>query len=163
MASTRKRARTAFVPTTRVAGSRRPIDKSLKTVTKAGVTATQVDTTLITATFPCTIVGLRWSLSVFQDGGTGDARGVWAVVIVRDGNATGSMATTDGGDFYTPEQDVLAFGHSSVDNNVQTMQFEGTTKTMRKLLGGDKLVFSCKAQATNTSAFEGIFQFFCKT
>ncbi len=162
MASTRKRARTAFVPTGRIS-ARRPIDKNLVTATKGGVNATQEQTVLFTATFPCTVVGLRWSLSVFQDAGTGNARGVWAVVVVRDGNSAGTMTTSDAGDFYTPEQDVLSFGHSSVDNNVQTLQFEGTTKTMRKLLGGDQLIFICKAQATNTSAFEGIFQFFCKT
>ena len=45
----------SFVP----ARTRRPIDKLIIAINKDGVDATQVATTLLITTFPCTIVGLR--------------------------------------------------------------------------------------------------------
>ncbi len=161
MASTRKRARTTGVSVIRT--TKRPIDKELKSMTLTGLTATQQETVLKTTTFPCTIVGLRWSLTSFQDAGTGNARCVWAIVVVRDGLSASSMSASDGSDFYTPEQNVLAFGNFSMDNNVSVHQENGNTKTMRKLMGGDQLIFIAKGQATNTSTVEGIIQFFCKS
>ena len=66
MADRRKRSRTTGVSVIHSA-AKRPIDKNLKYVKKTGVAATQVSTTLFTATFPCTVVGLRWSISCYQD------------------------------------------------------------------------------------------------
>ena len=73
------------------------------------------------------------------------------------------MAASDAADFYAPEQNVLAFGHGSMDNNVDTQQFEGNTKTMRKFMGGDQLLFIVLGAATNTTNVQGIIQFFCKS
>ncbi len=152
-----KRARTSGV---RV---QRPIDKQLKNVLKTVVAGTQVETVLETATFPGTIVGLRWVLSFAQDGGTGLTQGRWAIVNVKDGLAASSMSKTDAGDFYTPEEQVLAFGLWAIDNNNETKIVEGTTKTMRKLQRGDQLLFVALGEATETVSIDGIIQFFYKT
>lgn len=157
---------TVPVPFQRTTGSRCPIDKLLIGVLKAGVDANQVTTTLVTVTFPCTIVGLRWSLGVIQDAGTGQGDHMWAIVLVRDGQAAGNLSVADAANLYTPEQNVMAFGvgNSTLGTTVNSKQhYEGSTKTMRKMMGGDLLVFVCQGVATNTSSFTGCIQFFCKT
>jgi len=153
-----KRARTSGV---RVA---RPIDKELKAISQETIAGSQVETALKTTTFPGTIVGLRWSFGVAQDAGTTASQLFWAIVVLPDGVSASTIAISDGADMYTPEQHVLAFGatmNTGVD--VNTVQFEGTTKTMRKLKQGDKLVWIALAEATNTWAAHGTIQFFFKT
>ncbi len=161
MSRSRKRRRGMFgvinVP------NRRPIDKELKFISKSGLTSTQTGSVLKTTTFPCTVLGIRWDLSVTQDGGTGDASGAWAIIVVHDGDAANSISFTDGADFYTPEQDVLAFGAWNINSNYTNRGFQGATKTMRKLQQGDQLQWICLGVVTNTSAIRGIIQFFCKT
>jgi len=147
----------------RTTGSKRPVDKNLIAIAITGLDATDQTTTLVTATFPCTIVGLRWDFSVIQTGGTGICTFHWCIVILRDGLTQPTIAVSDAATFYNPEQDVMAFGATSIDNNTQTKQYMGSTKTMRKMMGGDKLVFVCKGIATNTSRADGVIQFFCKT
>jgi len=142
---------------------KRPIDKALITVSKNGVNNTQATTTLATVTNPCTICGLRWSLSFLQDAGAGNADLIWAIVVARDGNSANTLSQTDGATTYAPEQDVLTFGSTFIDNNVETHLFEGTTKTMRKMLIGDRLIFIARGVATNTVGIRGVVQFFCKT
>lgn len=144
-------------------GSRRPVDKLLVSVNKDAVAAAKVNTELVTVTFPCTIVGLRWFLTINQDGGTGQCLGAWAIYVLRDGNIVPSLSFTDGSKFVDPEQQALAFGAWSIDNNTETKVFEGSTKTMRKLMGGDKLILIMQGVATETSKVFGIVQFFCKT
>jgi len=141
----------------------RPIDKELKVVGKAGIAATQVETVLKTATFPGTIVGLRWSLSGVQDAGTAPALLQWAIVVVQDGNAASTMAVSDGADMYTPEQDVLAFGSLISKVGIEGHNFEGSTKTMRKMKQGDQLIVIMIGEATQTWEFRGVIQFFFKT
>jgi len=152
-----------FTGAGRTTGSRRPVDKQLTAVNKDATAGAQVTTTLITVTFPCTIVGLRWDLNFFQDAGTGTAIGAWAIVVLRDGVTQPTIAISDAAQFYNPEQDVMAFGMFAIDNNTETSQFIGTTKTMRKMMGGDKLVFIDLGIATNTHGLRGVVQFFCKT
>ncbi len=147
----------------RTTGSRRPVDKQLTSIFKDGVDGTQVATTLVTVTFPCTIVGLRWDIVAAQDAGTGLATGSWAIVVLRDGVTQPTIALSDASQFYNPEQDVMSFGQWAIDNNTHTVQNIGSTKTMRKMMGGDKLVFIAVGVATNTSAIRGVIQFFCKT
>mgnify|MGYP000332636614 FL=1 len=147
--------------------NKRPVDKALIVVNKTGVGGTRVNTDLVTATFPCTITGLRWSMGVQPDGSTGTGRILWAVVVLRDGGTLGTMSVSDAGTVYTPEQDVMVFGASSLLPNTSTInqavQFEGSTKTMRKLMGGDKLVFIAIGENINTAELFGVFQFFCKS
>ncbi len=157
-----KRTRTgAFIPQQRQA--RRPIDKNLVAISKGGVDATDNTTVLITATFPCTIVGMRWDFTTFQAAGTGTAVAHWAIVLQKDGATLGTLAISDAAAFYEPEQECLSFGVSCIDNNVESVRFNGSTKTMRKLMGGDRLVFIVKGTATDTTSLRGVIQFFCKT
>ncbi len=141
----------------------RPIDKELKVVNQPTISS-QVATTLKTATFPGTIVGLRWSLGAVQDAGTDITQLTWAIVVVQDGQTASAISLTDAGDMYTPEQDVLAFGSVvSTGTDLSAERIEGTTKTMRKLKQGDVLQLIAIAEATNTWLLFGAVQFFYKT
>ncbi len=143
--------------------TKRPTDKKIVSIGKGNMGTTNVATDLITATFPCTITGLRWNLSFAQDAGTGLAFFFWAIVIQRDGELLDIIGTTDGGSFYNPEQNVLTHGVGTIDNHSETKAVNGTTKSMRKLMGGDKYVFVARGTGTNTSRVDGQIQFFCKT
>jgi len=148
----------------RTTSRKRPIDKILVNVSQS-TDATQVSTTLLTATFPCTVVGLRWDLTVLTDAGTGRGVYSWVIVIVRDGVTASQMSHTDGATIYAPEQDVMAFGKgvNQITGLTDGHQYNGSTKTMRKLMGGDKLQFLAKGEATDTQSFVGGIQFFCKS
>jgi len=155
-----KRARTSGV---RVA---RPIDKELIAV-NLSVTTTQVETVLKTTTFPGTVVGLRWSLSARSVVATAQ-RVDWAIVTAQDGNVVNNLATSNAADFYTPEQDVLAFGSMQLEANNSTagpatVNWEGTTKTMRKLKQGDTLQFTILSTNATGASIDGVVQFFFKT
>jgi len=143
---------------------KRPIDKSLKTVSKTFASAGKQSTVLTTVTFPCTITGLRWELTATP--GPVSAYLNWAIVVVRDGNSVNDLATSDGSTFYEPEQDVLTFGTSLIfenDTNVGgVIRWEGSTKSMRKMMGGDQLVFV--VQSTQVGILTaGVIQYFCKS
>ncbi len=142
---------------------KRPIDKSLVAITKDNVGATDVTTTLFTTTFPCTIVGLRWDMAFVQAGGTGSAVVHWCICVNRDGVTVPTLAVSDAAAFFEPEQNCLVYGVSFIDNNTVTEHATGSTKTMRKMMGGDTLVFIMKGTATETSSCRGVIQFFCKT
>lgn len=147
--------------------SKRPIDKELIAVSQT-LTNSQSSTTLKTTTFPCTVVGLRWDLSGSSSLTTGPSRADWAIVVVHDGLSESTMSTSDGSDFYTPEQDVLAFGSGRImdaDGGAGNLQvhWSGTTKTMRKLKQGDVLKVISLASNANAGVFQGIVQFFCKS
>ncbi len=159
-----KRRRTV-VPRRGVA--RRAVDKELKNVTLTNVGTTQRSTTLKTTTFPCTIAGLRWHIS-FQNALNTDAEFLyWAIVVVHDGQAVSVPSTSDGSDFYTPEQNVLAFGIITAgDKDVaapHTAMQEGQSKTMRKLRQGDQVLFTTLGVNGTAGEVRAIFQFFCKT
>ncbi len=139
------------------------MDKLIINVTKDGVAGAQVATVLTTTTFPCTVVGLRWKINHFQDAGTSTCALHWAIIHVRQGHSPNTLALSDASTLYAPEQDVMTWGVSVVDNNVQTVSHEGSSKTGRKLLGGDTLQFIAIGVATNTSGIRGSVQFFCKT
>ncbi len=145
----------------------RPIDKELKAVVQTSTTSVGT-TTLKTTTFPGTVVGLRWNLSVRSIIATGDSSVYWAIIVVPDGQSANTPSTSNAGDFYTPEQDVLAFGIATVrDNDVGSgpsiIHTEGTTKTMRKLKQGDLLQFITLSTVANSAETNGVIQFFFKT
>ncbi len=158
--SSRKRARSEF---TVIPRTKRPINKSLISVAQATVDGTQVVTTLLTVTFPCTITGVRWDLSFVQDAGTGNASFLWAVIINREGLTIDTMSFGNASSFYNPETNCLVFGSGIIDNNLDAIAHRGHTKTMRKMQGGDVLAFIMIGTATNTSKCQGVIQFFCKT
>ncbi len=155
-----KRSRTEFASASH---TKRPINKSLIAISQDANNATDKSTQLFAVTFPCTIVGLRWSLSFFQAAGTGVALFYWAIVIVRQGVTQSTLGVGDGSNYFLPETNCLVFGNGSIDNNVNDQSFSGTTKTMRKMQGGDALVFIARGVATDTSGVRRIVQFFCKT
>lgn len=142
---------------------KRPIDKALISVSHSAVDAVQKSTILATTSNPCTITGLRWFLNIAQTGGSAVSQGGWAIVVVRDGNQANTLNRGNGATFYAPEQDVLTFGSWVIDNNTETANFVGDTKTMRKMLIGDRLIFIVLGVATQTADVKGIVQFFCKS
>jgi len=93
----------------RTTGSKRPVDKNLIVVAQTAIDGTDQTTTLVTATFPCTIVGLRWDFSVIQTAGTGICQYSWCIVILRDGLTQPTIAVSDAATFYNPEQDGLTY------------------------------------------------------
>lgn len=143
---------------------KRPIDKQLIFVSQAVATA-QDSTILYTATFPCTMTGLRWDVSALGNV-TAATTIVWLIVIVRDGLTIPTLSTTDAATIFHPEQDVLSFGVGLVadlDAGVGNIQqhWTGDTKTMRKLQGGDRLIF-LSICTSNTGVLAAGVQFFLK-
>ncbi len=148
-------------------GQRRPIDKDLIVVLKT-ISASQQASTLKTTTFPCTLVGLRWDLSLSTILTTTTSFAVWAIVIVTEGDSANAMSTSDASSFYTPEQNVLTFGISTfpdadVGNGPNVVNWNGNTKTMRKLKAGDTVQFIVQGSAAAQGSCHGIVQFFCKS
>lgn len=148
---------------------KRPINKSLITIYKTISDATQVNTTLATITYPGTITGLRWDLSVFQsDTAASDCRAIWAIVVCREGQSASTLALGDAATTYSPEDQLLTFG--TVGIGYETAQYQnpqyysGSTKTMRKLQGGDTVLFIMKTSGADADLnVMGVIQFFIKT
>ncbi len=146
--------------------AKRPIGKNLVAVSQS-VTNSQTATTLFTTTFPATIVGVRWSLALIGNA-TASAAGKWMIVIVRDGVTADTIALSDAASVFQPEQNVLAFGDFRVGDldvagGIATWHNEGSTKTMRKLQGGDLLQFIALQSTANAAALTGTIQFFTKS
>ncbi len=150
-----------------VRGSRRPTDKELIFVAQTATTSNTV-TTLKTATFPCTVVGLRWNFAFASNVSTNNSFVNWIIVLVHDGNSANTISQSNGADMYTPENDVMAFGTVSVLANDETAgstngQVMGQTKTMRKMQQGDVLQFITLSSVANSALVRGVIQFFCKS
>lgn len=141
--------------------SRRPMDKIIKTIKVADVSSgAQTSTTLATATYPGTIVGLRWELSFVKTTNSGNV--AWAIVLVREGASADTITLTDAAAFYQPEQNVLACGVLGLDTTDRDI-IVGDTKAMRKLQGGDQLLFLTYADVVSCASCSGTVQFFVKT
>lgn len=161
--SSRKRTRQSGVPFRE--GPSRPIDKELKAIQKT-VGSSNTSTTLKTTTFPCTLLGIRWVLNGINTDTAANQHLYWAIVVVRDGNSVATIGTGDGSDFYTPEQNVLSFGVLAMNDADATgpvvAEDKGSTKTMRKLMGGDTVELVLRGTSASTTV-RGVIQFFCKT
>lgn len=158
----RKRARTSIS-----AHSKRPIDKSLISIFHMNVSTTAQSTQLIVATFPCTVMGLRWDFMLNATTGA-LAEVYWLIVIVKQGVPVGVPGLGDGSTFYAPEENVLAFGVRAVSGQTFTCgdcnpHFKGQTKTMRKLQSGDQLLFVATSNLVTGPDMHGVVQFFCKS
>lgn len=140
--------------------ARRPMDKLIKAASLTASSAAQTATVLATATYPGTIVGLRWNgkMAFHTNAGTVP----WAIVVVREGASADTLSVADGAAVYQPEQNVLAAGVEYVLNG-DPVKFEGDTKAMRKLQGGDQLQFICFADAVDVAYVRAQIQFFVKT
>ncbi len=150
-----------------IRGSRRPTAKELIFVNQTATTS-NVSTTIKTTTFPCTIVGLRWSLVFASNVSTNNSVISWIIVLVKDGNSANTISQSNGADMYTPEQNVMAFGTVSILANDETggnqnQLIQGMTKTMRKMQAGDLLQFITISTVANGALVNGTIQFFCKT
>ncbi len=156
--SSRKRTHVTFET-----GKKRSIDKKLIVIGHTTSTTQQV-TTLFTATFPCTLTGLRWTISHVNTAGAVVTTS-WALIIVRDGNVVDTIALSNAASFYNPEQDVLAFGTHTDLTTATSIGYDvqGSTKTMRKLMGGDTLQFISLASVVTSGNLVGVVQLFCKT
>ena len=146
-------------------GHTRPIDKGLVSILDA--VGGQTSTVIKTATFPCTFLGLRWSLS-FKAAVAESPIVYWAIVHIREGYTASTMVLTDGAVFYAPEQNVLAYGVAHVmDSDAGTgpaiERFDGNTKTMRKLMVGDRVELINVSSTGTAIELRGVVQFFCKT
>ena len=146
----------------------RPIDKQIKVIDHS-ITASQDDTTLLDILFPATLVGLRWNLSYINQTTASNATFAWAIVVVRDGETASTMSIgTDGATFYAPEQNCLTFGivrtrDADATNADISFQWEGSTKTMRKLSVGDELHWIGIGEVASQGEANGIIQFFTKS
>lgn len=125
----------------------------------------QTNTTLFIATFPCTITGVRWDISFLSTSAVDKAL-FWAIVIVKDGNTPGVMGSSTGVDLYAPEQNVMTHGtgflvSDAADNGGMIYHNQSSTKTMRKLMGGDTLRIVTNVTAGTATVF-GSVQYFCK-
>ena len=140
---------------------RRPIDKSLIVINKPTVSGALGSTTLTTATTACTVTGIGWSLSSTLDGGTGTGTIYWAIVLLKEGETLGTFSSTDRATFYSPESNVLAYGFGHNRGNTVN-RWDSITKTQRKLMNGDKILFITVGENVNTSEIYRVIRFFCK-
>jgi len=149
--------------------AKRPIDKRIVNVALGGVVAAQQSQTLYAAaSFPGTITGLRWDITVTRQAGTTGnlSQYKWAIVVVPEGTTASTLVLTGGSTMYSPEQNVLAFGGGatfSLNTGMDQQVFEGSTKAMRKLRAGDVLAFVALGVATESVGIYGAVQFFYKT
>lgn len=158
-----KRQRTNTAPARR---AKRPIDKKLWNAALTAIVGVQQEVNIYpAATFPGTITGLRWDIMVQRTvtNATFSAYS-WAIVVVPAGTATSTLSLGNDTSLYDPEQNVLAFGRGNSWDPLQDgTMFSGSTKSMRKLKAGDKLVFAIIGTATHAHAVTGTVQFFYKT
>jgi len=149
-----------------VVGKKRTLNKEIICVTGTAIAATQNNTTLLTCTFPGTIVGLRWDFNIYCSADTGINTVSWMIHKVKSGVTTPTISQTGGSSLIGNEEAVMAWGGTvtvgdTAANGDSGRQWQSETKTMRKLQGGDILVFSCLGSAS--IAFHGYIQFFMKT
>ena len=147
------------------ASSSRPIDKTITTINSVTLTSTQTDMTLATASGPCTVRGLRWDFNLMGSADSAEAI-YWAIYRLKEGYAVPAIDTTGLNQMIEPEQEVLVWGVAQLlDNNAGTgpaiQKDKGETKSMRKLMSGDRLVLSFKTLSANNSVVRGGVQFFC--
>lgn len=150
----------------------RPKDKQIIGISGNNFNAVdRFEQTLYTATFPCTVTGLRWEFSWGASGKTYQNVN-WVIVILRQGVISSTFSTAVNNTIYAPEQSVLAWGCCNVTGHATPATGAGTgqpidmdhgsTKSMRKLMGGDKLVMISNLSETTdpTLRCQGAVQFF---
>lgn len=151
---------------------KRNIDKWLIAVNLDPIAAGGTQLVLLTATYPCTVVSLRWEMAIARP--TTSCIIAWCVTILEENTtipiapiqypaipAAGTAAR-----FMAPERNVMAYGIISADRGGDDPQFQssysGSTKTQRKIQSGDQLVFMVN-YIGGFSQIVGAFQYFVKT
>lgn len=149
-----------------VRSAKRAIDKQIININHV-VTNAAVSTTLYTATYPCTITGIRWSLCYGQALDDNLSAGTWFIVIVRDGYSSNTPSLTSGSSLYQPETDVLSFGSfcafKDTSGSGASVLYDGNTKTMRKIQAGDQMFLVSLGTDVNQGTLFGAIQFFLKS
>ena len=160
-----KRRRTSAVVSTR-----RPIDKTIFTLNNTFTTSNVTDS-VVTATFPCTITGIRWDLWIVGEFAAATAesqRILGCLCLVKEGTTISGPDFTDSNDTWTPEGNVLVQYAGVVraqdsSNGADPIHITGETKTMRKLQAGDLFRHIINGQvASATTRIFGTIQVFCK-
>lgn len=144
----------------------RPIDKRIAGVELALTATADSERVLYTATYPSTVVGVRWD---FSSAVATDAlvNVYWAVIILREGDDAQNLGFGNGSTLYQPEQDVLTWGFTKLTESSSTagpgiVHEVGETKTMRKLQGGDRLVLLAGCDVAVGANLAGYVQFFLR-
>jgi len=124
-------------------------------------------------TRPLTVSGLRWNIG-FGRVGSATTRHLykWVIWVRRKGQAVPAVPVAASGtiaDAFASidENNILVWGAALSSNAADNSEFDGATKTQRKLAVGDQLVFSWAVQtgtgATDPGSFYGIVQTFYKS
>lgn len=112
-------------------------------------------TTLFSATFPCIVDTVEYSLTIDTIIGVPHSIG-WMIVIVRDGNTLqiGDINLLDSNSFYDPETDVILFGVTRFPAVPTEISFsdKGKTTTGLRLMQGDRLIFASRSNNGPTAA-----------
>ena len=140
----------------------RPLNKDLTYFTFSQGT-TQTDTTFHVAVAPCTVTGLRLTFALVNNAANLNIL-KYAVLRLRENLPFPTLASTSLVNFIMPESEVMLQGVISCGNAVgDTPGYDTTyhTKSMRKLMEGDRVVLVTDANAA-TIIVEGTMQFFLK-
>ncbi len=144
--------------------ARRPIDKQIITISQT--VPIDGETTILTILGGATtLTGLRWNFGIASNTNVADVQYNWALVIVKDGDTANSLNTTNNAQMYTPEQNVMSWGAgiltaTGATSGPQTKHWEGTTKSMRKLMEDDNLTMVFTSNVTNGVIIHGAVQLF---
>ncbi len=145
--------------------ARRPIEKSSIFLSSGAVGLTQVTNGLALTTIPSTVGGFFWDLNFVQDAGSAVAIIRWAIVIDRNGVTLSTMSSTNGGEIYSPVNQLIVAGavaSTGVDVG-NAIRVAGHTKTQRKMKAGDDVVIMYQASSdTQTWHVTGVVTFFQK-
>jgi len=154
-----------------IRSARRAINKQLVNTNISTIVAAQQASVLETFTFPVTLTGLRWDLTVLRSAGTAGnlSRLTWAIIMLPDSQSASTISLTNAGSMYQPEQHVLAYG-TFISDGVSAAgaaghirSFSGSSKTMRKLQSGDILELIVFGTATEEHELFGTIQWFEKS
>lgn len=115
-------------------------------------------------TYPCTIAGLRWDISI-NNLDTHPAEVFWCIIAAREGTDPTTNFTGNDWDIadVKPEQNVMAWGIGIIEPNQKPTSlriWEGSTKSMRKMQIGDKLLLII-AKTNGMGPNKGHYQYSC--
>lgn len=124
---------------------RKSVNQKILTSVSHIISSVQVSTNIFIATQGCRVGGIRWSLScASQQSGNGEY--AWAIVYVPEGRnpltleiGTPSSANT-ARQLYMAADNVLACGLLLIDNVLMGARTEGSSKAVRRMHEGDRIV-----------------------
>lgn len=152
----------------------RPVEKEIRYILKPTTSTTTIHTPLYDATFPCTVENLRWSFSLYHETILSQVQVTgWAIIVVRHAEQNGEISLTNNSDFYSlTNHNVMAHGIQGTafetdpalaPQTPTVVNFEGVSKTARKLAIGDRLVWIGKSSHLLGGIMQGSIQFIIKS